>query len=180
MVTRSQLIKAIVLLIPWAGQIPDACSAATAGGLPPMTSDSRNAQPADHETSRDKELKRLQSILVTLNQELEATYHQFQMIQEARRGIVQSMFDPRPGLDPRSYDEMVRDRERALAQEKELSDQMNRLLDKARTIEAKMNPILERVYQLIPDSESDRKAETYPPPKPEKESGTVQIKPIPY
>lgn len=102
----------------------------------------------------DTELHRLQSILATLNQQLEATYHQFQMVQEARRDVLQSLYSPRPGLDPRSYDEIVQDQAQAMRQQKDLTDQMSQLLSKAREIESQMNPVLQRIYQLIPDTES--------------------------
>lgn len=98
----------------------------------------------------DAELRRLQSILATLNQQLEATYRQFQMVQQARRDVMQVLYAPRPGLDPRSYEEITESQAQAMRQEKELTEQMHRLLAKAREIEGQMNPVLERIYQLIP------------------------------
>jgi len=96
------------------------------------------------------ELRQLQAILSTLNQELTATYQQFQMVEQARRAVLQSIYASPPGLDPRSYDQMVEDRAQAMQQERELTDQMGRLLAKAQEIENQMNPVLDRVYQLIP------------------------------
>jgi sulfite reductase alpha subunit-like flavoprotein len=98
----------------------------------------------------DAELRRLQSILATFNQELTATYQQFQMVEQARRAVLQSLDAPRPGLDPRSYDQVAEDRAQAVLQEKALTEQMNRLLAKAQEIENQMHPVLDRVYQLIP------------------------------
>lgn len=179
MATRRLLIAAILALSPWLAQFPAAFASSAAQRVPAAKVEPGN-QPRDQETPKEKELKRLQSILGTLNQELEATYRQFQMVQEARRGIVQSMFDARPGLDPRSYDEMVKDRDQALAQEKELSGQMNRLLDKAKEIESRMNPVLDRIYQLIPDSGSGYQSGTQLPAKPENEASHSQMEPNPY
>lgn len=98
----------------------------------------------------DAELRRLQSILATLNQQLTATYQQFQMVEQARRSVLQAQNAPHPGLDPRSYDQQAEERDQAAQQEKSLSEQMNRLLAKAQEIEKQMNPILERIYQMIP------------------------------
>ena len=180
MATRKQWIKNVMAVVLLLSPVLVPCQKSFASDeMPTKDSSTKGTQPADQETAKDKELKRLQSILVTLNQELEATYHQFQMIQEARRGIVQSMFDPRPGLDPRSYDELVKERERAVEQERELSNQMNQLLDKARAIETKMNPILDRVYQLIPDPGSYQQNQEESP-TPDKQSRIFKIKPIPY
>lgn len=107
-----------------------------------------------HAVADDVELRRLQSILTTLNQQLSTTYQQFQMVEQARRAVLQSLNAPHPGLDPRSYDQVVEDRAQAVLQEKALTEQMNRLLAKAQEIEKQMNPVLDRVYQLIPASES--------------------------
>lgn len=103
-----------------------------------------------HAIADDVELKRLQTILTTLDQQLTATYQQFQMVEQARRAVVQSQTAARPGLDPRGYDQMVKERAQAVQQERTLTEQMNRLLAKAQEIENQRNPLLERVYQLIP------------------------------
>jgi hypothetical protein len=120
----------------------------------------------------DAELRRLQSILATLNQELTATYQQFQMADQARHAVLQSLYAPRPGLDTRSYDQLTDDREQATQQERALTEQMNRLLTKAQEIEKQMSPVLERVYQLIPNSaESTSLPSPPPPPPPPRTSG---------
>lgn len=111
-----------------------------------------------HAIADDVELKRLQTILTTLDQQLTATYQQFQMVEQARRAVVQSQTTARPGLDPRGYDQMVKERAQAAQQERTLTEQMNRLLAKAQEIENQRNPLLDRVYQLIPASA------TAPPP----------------
>lgn len=99
----------------------------------------------------DNELKRLQSILTTLNQELEATYRQFQMVQEARRASAQQEISsgPRPGLDNRNYDDIIAAQTEARDRGKELSREMNQLLTKAKEIEAQKQPLLQRVYELV-------------------------------
>jgi hypothetical protein len=100
------------------------------------------------------ELQRLQSVLATLNQELQATYHQFEMVTQARGVNQEWLCGLPPALDDRSYDEIIRARDRAEQLDTQLSEQMYRLLAKARDIEAQKGPLLERVYQLISDSES--------------------------
>lgn len=115
-----------------------------------------------HAAADDVELRRLQTILATLNQQLSVTYQQFQMVEQARRAVLQSMNAPRPGLDPRSYDQLAEDRAQAAIQERALAEQMNRLLTKAQEIEKQMNPVLDRVYQLIPAAESPEPAQAAP------------------
>jgi septal ring factor EnvC (AmiA/AmiB activator) len=107
------------------------------------------------------ELKEVQATLSALNQELTATYQQFQMVAQARRAVLESMSAPHQGLDPRSVDQVVEERAQAMQQERDLSDQMTRLLGKAREIEEQMKPVLDRLYQLIPT------AGNVPPPQPE-------------
>ena len=119
-----------------------------------------------HAAANDAELRRLQTILTTLDQQLSATYQQFQMVEQARRAVVQSLNAARPGLDPRSYDQMVKDRAQAAQQERSLTEQMNRLLAKAEEIENHRNPLLDRVYQLLPLSESTQPQATSNPTPP--------------
>lgn len=119
-----------------------------------------------HAIANDAELRRLQTILATLDQQLSATYQQFQMVEQARRAVVQSLNAARPGLDPRSYDQMIKDRAQAAQQERALTEQMNRLLAKAEEIENHRNPLLDRVYQLLPLSESTQPQVTPTPTPP--------------
>ena len=121
------------------------------------------------------ELKEVQATLSALNQELTATYQQFQMVAQARRAVLESMYAPHQGLDPRSYDQVVEERAQAMQQERDLTDQMSRLLAKAREIEDQMNPVLDRLYQLIPA------AGNAPPsqPEPAKPSGAPEASPAP-
>ena len=104
-----------------------------------------------HAAETDTELKRLQSVLATLNQELEATYRQFQMVQEARRASVQQELyaAPRPGLDNRNYDDIIAAQSEARERERALSMQMDQLLAKAREIEAQKQPTLQRIFELL-------------------------------
>ena len=122
-----------------------------------------------HAMADNSELQRLQSILTTLNQQLTSTYQQFQMVEQARRVVLQSLNAPRPGLDPRSYDQLTDDRAQAAQQERTLTEQMNRLLAKAQEIEKQISPLLNRVYQLIPAAVDKQSvpAPTKPPNLPE-------------
>jgi len=122
----------------------------------------------------DVELRRIQSILATLNQQLTATYQQFQMVEQARQTVLQTLYAPRPGLDPRSYDELAEDRAQAARQESALTEQMNRLLAKAQEIQTQINPLLDRVYQLIPAPGTTQPA---PPPQTTPQSTTPSTLP---
>lgn len=104
----------------------------------------------------DAELKRLQSTLTTLNQELTATYSQFQMVLEARRASIQQemLEGPRPGLDYRNYDAIVAAQAEARERGQELTRQMDQLLVKVRAIEAEKQPILQQVYELLRRSQT--------------------------
>jgi len=104
----------------------------------------------------DAESKRLQNTLVTLNQELAATYSQFQMVLEARRASIQqeALEGPRPGLDYRNYETIVAAQAEARERGQELTRQMDQLLAKVREIEAEKQPILQRVYELLRSSQS--------------------------
>lgn len=104
----------------------------------------------------DAELKRLQSTLFTLNQELAATYSQFQMLMEARRASMQQgiLDGPQPGLDYRDYETVVAAQAAARARSDELTRQMDQLLAKAREIDVEKQPILQRVYELLRTSQS--------------------------
>jgi sulfite reductase alpha subunit-like flavoprotein len=125
----------------------------------------------------DVELRRLQSILTTLNQQLSATYQQFQMVEQARRAVLQSLNAPQLGLDPRSYDQVAEDRTQAVLQERALAEQMNRLIAKAQEIEKQMNPVLDRIYQLIPASGSAPSAQQQAAPESTKPSNLPKTSP---
>lgn len=127
----------------------------------------------------DTELKRLQSALVTLNQEMSATYSQFQMVLEARRASIQQemLEGPRPGLDYRNYEAIVAAQNEARERGRELAGQMDQLLARVKEIEAEKQPILQRVYELLRSSQNTA-PEAHPtePPK----AGTDQGKSKPY
>lgn len=97
------------------------------------------------------ELKRLQTVLATLNQELTATYGQFQIVLEARRASIQQeiLEGPRPGLDKRNYDDIVAAQLAARERSRELAKQMDLLLLKVKEIEAEKQPILQQVYAML-------------------------------
>lgn len=128
-----------------------------------------------HAMADNSELQRLQSILTTFNQQLTSTYQQFQMVEQARRAVLQSLNAPRPGLDPRSYDQLADDRAQAAQQERTLTEQMNRLLAKAQEIEKQISPLLNRVYQLIPAAVDKQSV----PPTPAKPPGLPEADPLP-
>lgn len=120
----------------------------------------------------DTELKRLQSVLLILNQELAATYSQFQMVLEARRASIrqEELEGPRPGLDYRSYETIVAAQAEARERGQELTRQMDQLLAKAKGIEAEKQPILQRVHELLNSAQTATPEEhSTVPPKTEKD-----------
>lgn len=127
----------------------------------------------------DAELKRLQSTLTTLNQELAATYSQFQMVLEARRASIQQeiLEGPRPGLDYRNYDTIVAAQTEARERVQELAKQMDQLLAKVRTIEAEKQPILQRVYELLNSSSPTATTEERSVEAPNANTGKAQKQP---
>lgn len=129
----------------------------------------------------DTELKRLQSALVTLNQELAATYSQFQMVLEARRASIQQeiLEGPRPGLDIRNYETIVAAQAEARERGQELTRQMDQLLARVREIEAEKQPILQRVYELLKSSQATA-PEEHLPELPKADTGKNQPRSKPY
>lgn len=129
----------------------------------------------------DAELKRLQSVLATLNQELESTYGQFQMVQEAQRAAIQQEYlaGPRPGFDNRNYDDIINAQAEARDREQELTRQMDQLLDRARDIEAQKQPILQRLYELLRSSPSTA-TEEHSAEVPKAGAGNARSQPKPY
>jgi hypothetical protein len=104
--------------------------------------------PAMPAAAAEGELQRLQGLLSALNQQLQGLYQEFQMVEAARRTDLASAYAVRQGLDTRGYDEIVAERERALRQERSLGERETRLLAEMRQIDARKQPLLDRIAQL--------------------------------
>lgn len=111
-----------------------------------------SAAAADHTA----ELLRLQSALGLLNQEQEAVYRQFQMVQELRRtnsqgvsGTLTTQLSPlqySEGVP--NYSDVVEAQKNQLRRGDELAQQAQDLYDKYSEIEARKRPIQQRIYEL--------------------------------
>jgi type II secretory pathway pseudopilin PulG len=106
-------------------------------------------------TAADKsaELQALYNALNMLNQQQQAIYQQFQMVQEVRRialpryGYSPSMLPQFMG-PPANYDEVVAAQKSAIRRDEDLSQQADQLLDKYNEIEEMKKPLQQKIYSL--------------------------------
>ncbi len=98
------------------------------------------------------ELEKLYSALNMLNQQQQAIYQQFQMVQEIRRDSVPLLYGmPIPSqLNEQiaNYDEMVEKQKNAIVRGENLSRQADQLLDKYNEIEEMKKPLRSKIYEL--------------------------------
>lgn len=100
--------------------------------------------------SEDAELKRLQTILAILNQELLAEYQQIQALQEARRSNAQvPLYLQGRSPDRVSLDEAAADQRRAVEREAALNAQLDGIYARIKQLEAEKQPILERLREIV-------------------------------
>jgi ABC-type phosphate transport system auxiliary subunit len=98
------------------------------------------------------ELEKLYSALNMLNQQQQAVYQQFQMVQEVRRSSVPMLYGmpmpPQPNGQIANYDAVVAAHERAIQREQSLYQQADQLLAKYSEIEEMKKPIQSKIYDL--------------------------------
>ena len=111
--------------------------------------------------SFDTELKRLQTILSIMNQELQAEYQQMRSIQETLRSNVLTPPSLQPGYqgDVVRYDDFVAEQRNAARRDAALRSQLDVIHERVKQIEAEKQPILDRLKELV-------KAAPPPPPPP--------------
>ncbi|MDO9220496.1 MAG: hypothetical protein Q7T90_05655 [Thiobacillus sp.] len=102
------------------------------------------------------ELEKLYSALNMLNQQQQAIYQQFQMVQELRRNGSASLsygMSMRPQLlgQIANYDEVVAAQKSAVQREESLYQQSDRLLTRYNEIEDMKKPLQSRIYSLSLD-----------------------------
>ncbi len=110
---------------------------------------STTALPADH----TKELQQLHNALDTLNQQEQAVYQQFQMVQELRRANAQLAYTgqfplPQYMTEVPNYADVVEEQKKALQREEDLANQADYLYAQYADIEARKAPLLQRIYEL--------------------------------
>jgi type II secretory pathway pseudopilin PulG len=101
--------------------------------------------------ARDPEVNALRIALAALQQEQQAVYQQFQMIQGLRAAELpppnaQLSYTPPP--TPPNYDDLVRDRDRASARQADYVAELQRLYGRYREIEEQKRPLIERLAEL--------------------------------
>lgn len=98
------------------------------------------------------ELEKLYSALNMLNQQQQAVYQQFQMVQEMRRGSVPMLYGmpmpPPPSGQIANYDAVVEAQKSAILRAESLYQQADQLLAKYNEIEEMKKPIQSRIYEL--------------------------------
>jgi predicted nucleic acid-binding Zn-ribbon protein len=109
--------------------------------------------------SFDTELKRLQTILSIMNQELQAEYQQMRSIQETLRSNVLTPPNLQAGYqgDVVRYDDFVAEQRNAARRDAALRSQLDTIHERVKQIEAEKQPILDRLKELV-------KAAPPPPP----------------
>lgn len=97
------------------------------------------------------ELQQLYSALNMLNQQQQAIYQQFQMVQELRRGSVPlygAPLLPQYMGPPPNYDAVVAAQNSAIQRDEDLSQKADQLLDKYNAIEDMKKPLQQKIYSL--------------------------------
>ena len=98
------------------------------------------------------ELDKLYSALNMLNQQQQAVYQQFQMVQEMRRGSAPMLYGmplpPQLNGQIVNYDAMVEARKNAILRGEQLYQQSEQLLAKYNEIEEMKRPLQSKIYEL--------------------------------
>lgn len=95
------------------------------------------------------ELQNLNTALNMLNQQQQAIYQQFQMVQELRRSSVPRFYGyPHRIGQVTDYEEAVQAQKNALLREQNLARQADRLLTEYDDIEAQKKPLRQRILEL--------------------------------
>ncbi len=97
------------------------------------------------------ELDALRTALAALQQEQQAVYQQFQMVQGLRAAqspAVNPLAAYTPPATPPNYDDLVRERERSAAKQAEYQAELERLYGRYRDLEERKRPLLERLADL--------------------------------
>lgn len=96
------------------------------------------------------EIRRLQGVLSVINQEIQAAYQQYQVIAEARRNIYQlQILGELRTPDIQNFEIAQEEQRETLRRDREMADTMSQILVRIRELEARKQPILQRIYQLI-------------------------------
>ncbi|MGQ0751369.1 MAG: hypothetical protein ACT4PS_12605 [Betaproteobacteria bacterium] len=103
-----------------------------------------------------EDLKSLQDTLNVLNQEQQAVYQQFQMIQQLRRSNAEPVTPPIGGGPPGNYDEMVASKRAQAERDEAYARELRELYLRHRDIEREKQPLVQRLRQLRESAERAR------------------------
>ncbi|HET9663675.1 MAG TPA: hypothetical protein VFP00_05545 [Burkholderiales bacterium] len=95
-----------------------------------------------------EEVKSLQDALSVLNQEQQAIYQQFQMIQQLRRSNAEPVAPAIGGGAPGNYDEMIATKRAQSEREEAYARELRDLYQRHRDIEREKQPIIENLRRL--------------------------------
>ena len=95
-----------------------------------------------------EDLKGLQDTLNLLNQEQQAVYQQFQMIQQLRRSNAEPVTPPIGGGPPGNYDEMVASKRAQAERDEAYARELRDLYQRHRDIEREKQPVIEQIRRL--------------------------------
>lgn len=95
-----------------------------------------------------EDLKSLQDALNLLNQEQQAVYQQFQMIQQLRRSNSEPVTPPIGGGPPGNYDEMVASKRAQAERDEAYARELRDLYQRHRDIEREKQPVIEKIRRL--------------------------------
>ena len=100
---------------------------------------------------QDEQLQRLHDALNMLDQEQQAIYQQFQMVQALRRSTPLPSYGAMlqaPGGEIANYDEVVAAQDRLIRRSNELAEQASRLVARYGEIEEQKKPLQQEILSL--------------------------------
>ena len=95
-----------------------------------------------------EDLKALQEQLALINQEQQAVYQQFQMIQQLRRSNAEPVLPPIGGGPPGNYDVMVASKRAQAERDEAYARELRDLYQRHQDLERDKQPILQRLREL--------------------------------
>jgi hypothetical protein len=110
--------------------------------------------------------KVLQEALSIINQEQQAVYQQFQMIQQLRRSNAEPVLPPIGGGPPGNYDDMVASRRAQVERDEAYARELRELYQRHQELERKKQPILEGLRGLRDEKARAPSPSAAPPPPP--------------
>ncbi|HSD61830.1 MAG TPA: hypothetical protein VLC55_13340 [Burkholderiales bacterium] len=97
----------------------------------------------------DVEIRRLQGVLGAINQEIQAEFQHYQMVLQARRETMQIlMYGALATPDPVNFEAVKEEQRKLLRRDDELRSQLDQILARIRDLEARKQPLIDRLYEL--------------------------------